>query len=56
MAYYIKSFRYKNRAIGRQKIFIKRNSKKVLTDLFRRCNIIGEQTNKQVARATGGTT
>ena len=48
MAYYIKSFRYKNRAIGRQKIFIKRNSKKVLTDLFRRCNIIGEQTNKHI--------
>ena len=25
---------------------MKKNSKKVLTDLFRRCNIIGEQTNK----------
>ena len=49
MTDYIKSFIHKNKAIGRQKIFVKRNSKKVLTRLFRRCNIIGEQTNKVLA-------
>ena len=36
MAYYIKSFRYKNRAIGRQKIFIKRNSKKGIDRPFQK--------------------
>ena len=47
MTDYIKSFIHKNKAIGRQKIFVKRNSKKVLTRFFRRYSIIGEQTNKK---------